>query len=290
MQANRINIPQGTDEWLNFRRGKISASKVPIILSLSPYQTALGLYEEETGLRERQACSPHMQKGLDIEDEVRDYFFRSRGIKMSPAVVQHPNNNIFIASLDGLSECGNYILEIKNNNETYHLMAKESKLPEHYYSQVQMQLYVTNLKFAYYLSHRQGDYALVLVDRDESFIIDMVVKLLDFKRRLDDFDPPPMTDRDYEDMSSDAELSTLAWQYKEQCRISKESEANASQIKRQMQEKIGDKSARGANWKITKVKRKGNIDYETIIHEKIPEIDLESYRKSETVSFRISVN
>jgi len=41
---------QNTPEWLAFRKGKITASKIPVIMGESPYQTAYGLYLQEKDL------------------------------------------------------------------------------------------------------------------------------------------------------------------------------------------------------------------------------------------------
>lgn len=289
MQANRIVLEQGTPEWHEFRRGKISASKVPIILGFSPYASPLMLYEEEMGLREPQATSAHMQRGLDVEDQVRDWFFKTYGIEVFPCVIQSISNPLFIASLDGINSINTCIVEIKNNNKEYHEMAKSGKLPEHHRAQVNFQMFVAGFHDCWYISFNQGDYALVVVKRDQDYIDDMIPKLIDFKRRLDEFDPPAPTDKDYEDLSNDYVLRDLTAQYEDDMRSAKALTERAERHKKMIIERIGEKNAKGVNWKVTKYVTKGRLDYDTILdHFKI-DPDLEQFRKKGSVSYRITV-
>lgn len=283
----RIQFEQGSDLWLEFRRGKISASKTGIILGHSIYQTPFQLYEEEMGLRDPQPQRAHMTRGLEIEDHVRDWFRDKYGIKVKPAVVQHATNPIFIASLDGLSADDETIVEIKNNNESYHLMAKDGILPESYKAQVQFQIFVCDLPMAYYISHRHEECIVVLVKRDQSYIDDMVAKCLDFKRRLNEFDPPPLMDRDYEDLKHDSDLEKDIMLYNTDMRAMQFLKERMERKLKDIKERIGDKSAMGAGWKYTKYKVKGRVDWDAV--EELKQIDLNKYRKAESVSFRLTI-
>lgn len=285
----RIDLPQGSPEWLSFRQGKLSASKAGIIMGLSPYQTPFQLYEEEMGLRDPQPQRAHMTRGLEVEDQVREWFFMNTSIRVFPAVVQHATNPIFIASLDGLSKDGKTIVEIKNNNEGYHLLAKDGTLPAMYLAQVQFQMFVTGLSEAYYISHRQDSCIMVPVKRNQSYIDDMVEKCLDFKRRLNEFDPPPLMDRDYEDLKHDADLEKDIMLYNADLRSMQFLKERMERKLKGIKERIGDKSAMGAGWKYTKYKVKGRIDWDTMLEQEKLDIDLDQYRKAESVSFRLTI-
>lgn len=289
-KLNRIEIPQGTEAWHQFRRGKISASKVPIILGISPYQTPLQLYEEEMGLREPQAQQAHMTRGLEVEDEVRDWFYFHSKIEVFPCVIQHADTPMFIASLDGMSADGKTIIEIKNNNKEYHEMAKEDKIPVNYMAQMQFQMYVCGLDKCHYISHRQGEFVEVMVYKSDVLLHDMIHKLHDFKRRLNDFDPPPLSDKDYEDMSHDSEINSMMAHYHNAQEKAKEWEVRADVCKKQILEKIGDRNAKGTNWKITKYSRQGNVDYDAILDHHNIDVDLSKFRKKGSISYRITID
>ena len=168
-------------------------------------------------------------------------------------------------------------------------MAKDGMLPPHYEAQVQFQMFVTGLSEVFYISHRQGDYAVVRVKRDQGYIDDMIVKLLDFKRRLIDFDPPPLTERDYEDMSHDADLEKDIMLYNTDLRAMNFLKERIERKKADIVARIGDKNAKGAGWKVSRYSTKGRVDYDAAFeYYKVP-ADLEQFRKAETVSYRISV-
>jgi putative phage-type endonuclease len=289
MQANRITLEQGTTEWHEFRRGKISASKVPIILGLSPYASPLQLYEEEMGLREPKAQSKHMTDGLEVEQKVRDWFFDQYHVEVFPCVLQSIENPLFIASLDGMSADGKTIVEIKNNNKDSHEMARNGILPANYAAQVQFQMFVCGLIECFYISHRQGDYAVVVVKRDQDYIDEMIPKLLDFKRRLTDFDPPPMTERDYEDMSDDSDLYGIVARYKRATEAIKQAENDAEYYRRLIKERVGEKNAKGQGWKFTRYQVQGRVDYDAVLRQYNVDANLEQFRKKGSFSYRLTI-
>jgi len=156
-------------------------------------------------------------------------------------------------------------------------------------AQLQHQLYVTGLRACSYISHRQNDIAVVLVGRDEEYIIDMVAKELDFKRRLEEFDPPPLTERDYEDLSHDTQLAKLIEIYEEDTLRIKQIQQRVDILKKDIKEIIGDKNAKGNGWKMTKYKVTGRVDYDTMIEQLLPDANLEQFRKPDSFGYRITV-
>jgi putative phage-type endonuclease len=279
---------QQTNEWLDFRRGKLSASKAPVILGASPYATPYQLFEEELGLRETQKSTPYMQKGLDCEAEARDWFLMETGIHVSPSVEVHPDNPLFIASLDGISEKRDTIVEIKNNNKNFHDMAHSGKIPDFHFIQLQHQMYVTGMKESHYLSWRKDDPLFLRIARDDDFIADMIAKELEFKKCIDDLVPPPLTDRDYCDLSHDLVLSEVYRQYELNKRLQKEYEAKAESFKTQMLTIAGDRNVKGSGFMMTRYMTKGRVDYDKLITNHCPNVDVDIYRKDPTISYRIT--
>jgi len=108
-----------------------------------------------------------MREGLRLEPIARELFAIQNGIEMFPRVVV---NDWAMASLDGMSECGKYIVEIKCPGEKDHLLALQGKIPEHYYPQLQHQLYVTGLQSIFYYSFDGTDGVTIVVKRDDAYI------------------------------------------------------------------------------------------------------------------------
>lgn len=281
-------MEQRSKEWFDARKGKLTASKAPIILGISPYQTPFELWEEELGLRDPKPQTAAMSLGLEIEDDAREYFLMQTGIETVPEVIFKDQH--FMASLDGYNREHQVVLEIKRNNKDYHEMAKNGKVPDHHFCQIQHQLYCTGFDQCHYLSWgTDGTKYLVIVPKDAGYIAQMVEKELAFKKMLDTFVAPPLTERDYEDLTDDAELANDASLYKHYLSIQKEYENKAEFIKNRMLEKIGDRSAKGHGFKLTRYTVKGRLDYAKMIEkESLTEI-AEKYRKESTVSYRLTV-
>lgn len=285
----KIDLPQGSPQWLALRKGKLSASKAAIILGYSDYQTPFMLWEEELGLREPQASAPHMQRGLEIEDIAREWFFNHMRIEVFPAVVQHPDKPEFIASLDGLSLNNRVILEIKYNRKELHEYTRQGQICEMHNTQMQHQMFVTGLNECYYLSYRENDPILFKVNRDEVFITYMIEKELDFKRCVDDLIPPELTEKDYEDLSHDGALECLMYNYSQDLKSLKFLQERIDKNKLEIMQKVGSKNAKGTHWKVTRYTQKGKINYDTVLEHYKIDTDLEQFRKPSTVSYRITV-
>lgn len=283
-----VQIEQSTPIWHIWRKGKLSASKSAIILGLSPYLTPLQLFEEEIGIREPKKSAPHMQRGLDIEDEARHWFYRETGQLMKPATFEH-EKPIFIASLDGYNEGRKTILEIKNNNKEYHESVKQGRIPESHYCQLQHQMFVTELDKSNYLSYRKGDEVLKVIKRNDDFIADMIEKELEFKRMCDDLIPPPLTDRDYEDVSHDLELEEMILKYNRMSHEAKSYENMCKELKDQIKERVGNKNSKGKGFKLTKYASRAIVDYDKLIANHCPNVNLKEYTKPTTYAYRITM-
>ena len=146
MEAHLI---QGTDEWLHYRTSKITATDACVIMGASKWKTKLELYNEKINENTNVFMNDRMKRGTDLEPMARELFCIQNGIEVSPRVI---TKEWAMASLDGMSECGNYIVEIKCPGEKDHDLALSGKVPDHYYPQIQHQLYVTGLDWAFYYS------------------------------------------------------------------------------------------------------------------------------------------
>lgn len=284
----KIDIQQSTPEWHAWRKGKLSASKSSIILGLSIYQTPFELWEEVLGLSDPKPSSAHMQRGLDVEDEARQWLWERLGMEFKPTCWEHVNP-VYISSLDGMNSTHSCIVEIKNNNVGYHEMARSGNIVPMHLCQMQHSMFVTDLEFCSYLSWRKGDPILKQVMRDQPFIDYMIPKLLDFKRMCDDLEPPPLTDRDYVDMSDDIRLFALSCDYENKNSLMKALEKTCKNLKEEIKEKIGNRNAKCKQFKLTKYPTRAIIDYDKLIADHCPNVDLKPYTKPTTYAYRITM-
>ena len=129
---------QGSDEWFQFRLGKVSASRVADIMAKTKsgpaasrvnYQMEL-LCQRLTGEREESFVSTAMQRGTDLEPIARSAYEVATGIMVQETGAHtHPTISNFIASPDGL--CGDDgLVEIKCMNTANHVDFIRRKIPD----------------------------------------------------------------------------------------------------------------------------------------------------------------
>lgn len=148
MQATEYSgMEQGSIEWLNLRKTKITATDSCVIMGASHWKTKIQLYHEKMSPENKNFTNAAMQRGIDLEPVARDLFFIKTGIQMHPQVVV---SDWAMASLDGICDMGMHILEIKCPGPKDHAIALEGKVPDHYYPQLQHQMWVCNVHRMFY--------------------------------------------------------------------------------------------------------------------------------------------
>ena len=111
MFAEKIDLVQGSHEWLAFRKTKITATDAPVIMGVSPWKTKRQLYYEKLSDDNGSTFkSKRMQRGIDLEPLARDLFILNHGYMCKPCVIV---KDWAMASLDGMDESRQIIVEIK---------------------------------------------------------------------------------------------------------------------------------------------------------------------------------
>ncbi|MEN6512252.1 MAG: lambda-exonuclease family protein [Chloroherpetonaceae bacterium] len=281
MGACLIDIQQGSEEWLNLRKTKITATDSCVIMGTSHWKTRIQLYHEKKDPNYRSITNERMQRGIELEPVARDLFCYKYKTKMEPKVIV---KDWAMASLDGIN-AWNEILEIKCPGEKDHNLALSGKIPEHYYPQLQHQMYVCEAEKAYYFSFDGFDGVTIEVKRDDKYIEKMIEEEKKFYDCLLNNIPPELSENDYIEREDDIwKIQVEKWM-SVNSKI-KELELVEEQLRKELIELSLDSNTKGAGISLCKINRKGAVDY-----SKIPElknIDLEKYRKSSSVSWRIS--
>lgn len=282
------SLEQGALDWLYFRRSRVSASKIGIIMGLSPWRSQYMQWCEDVGLSEPQEQTAAMKRGSLMEpDALREYCLM-RGVEMKPAVVTHSEYPDFMASLDGINDDHTKIVEIKCPGQKGHEESRNGDVKPLYKCQVLWQMFCTGLSQCDYFSYDGENGYIIEIDRDDKLIEEMVIKAKEYLEFVRTLIPPPFTDLDYIDKSGDARLESLLLAYDRAVFNRKGAEALEKDLKDQIVVYCDNTNTKTQYGKITKVTTKGRIDYSKI--EVLKEIDLEKYRGNDIVSYRITVN
>jgi len=283
------NLPeQNTDEWKEWRRQKIGASDIPIIIGVSPYCTPLLLWKRKLGFEPEQQMHAGMRFGHENESHVRELMQQRLGYRLDDKTMQHKEHDWAIASLDGYNEEHDVLIEIKCCNKDDHAEAKEGRLPEKYYPQVQWQMFVSGCREAYYCSWNSDDLCVVEVPYDEDFIEKTFQEALQFRNCLLEYDPPAPSNRDHIEIDDpDFGENALAWQQ------AKETLEHAKQQEKFYRDKLieftDDGNCQGYGIRLTRVSQKGTIDWDKVCEKyNIDKKDLDEFRREQIGFWKIT--
>lgn len=193
------NIDQGSQEWLDLRMGKITASRLKDVLSKgrgsAPSKTRLSyMYqlaaEILTGEREEGFTNKYMEWGNEWEDSARAAYELKNNIEVKEvAFIEHDAGKIGV-SPDGLVG-ENGLLEIKCPKTTTQISWYLSgKVPPEHYDQIQGQIWISERDWCDFVSYDpringESGYFEVRVLRDDSHISKICKECREFLIELD---------------------------------------------------------------------------------------------------------
>lgn len=277
----KLILNQGTAEWLSLRNNKIGASDAPIILGLSPWKTPYQLWQIKMGLVETPQTQA-MKRGIDLEPIARQKFIEIIGCDVFPIVALHDDISFMLASFDGVSENGKIVVEIKCPGREDHEKAMDGIIPEKYIPQLQHQMEIANVSSMFYFSYSERSYKMIEINKDNAYIKDMISKEKDFWDCMQNLEAPNLIDKDYI-QREDEEWLMLAKEWIELCRLEQKKE----EVRMRLLEISGKSNTMGGGIKLSKIPRKGNVDYKSI--PELQGINLDKYRKSMIETYRIGV-
>ncbi|EDO7281976.1 hypothetical protein GJO23_02855 [Campylobacter coli] len=182
MNCKIIDLEQGSVEWLNFRKGKITASivascigeKGSFLSKEKAKELIQGVYEPYV--------SEAMKKGREYEELIRAKMEFIIGKDITPIVIQSLENELFMASLDGIdNEKTIYEFKYSTNNKEYEQVLKFKKPSSKYYAQIQFQLFVGGFeKCVFAVLNENDDLTYCMVKSDKEYQDFMLRKIDEF--------------------------------------------------------------------------------------------------------------
>lgn len=176
-----------TEAWLSLRECTLGASEVAAALGLNPYKSPLKLYLEKMGHREDLSGNEAVEFGVQMEGPIRQWFAKrypvverfNVEVQEYPFMLRHPDHYWLSASPDGVithPELGVGLIEIKTASERMWREWEADELPTMYYIQIQSQLAVTGLDYAYVVALVGRKLLWKFVPRNDE-VIDQIIDL-----------------------------------------------------------------------------------------------------------------
>lgn len=179
------NFSQGSDEWLQHKAGKWSASRAKDLMAKGQGKTRANLIadivaERMTGRYTEGFKNAAMDRGNELEQEAREAYEFEHGVSVEQVgFIDHPTIENCGASPDSLvGESG--LLELKCQNNARHIAAKlQGAHAKEYNKQIQFQLMVTGRKWCDCVSYNPNfppelQLAVTRVERDNEMIASFV--------------------------------------------------------------------------------------------------------------------
>lgn len=272
-------------EWLRWR--KIGSSDAAAIMGVSPWTTPYQLWEQKISGKQIQE-TPAMRRGKDLEPYAMSCFESMMGVKLESQVcVEHKDHHFITATLDGINEDKKILVEIKCPNAKTHSIASSGKeIPEHYMPQLQHQMEIKGYESMYYFSFDGQEGVILQVERDEDYGRELVDKETDFYRRILEWDPPELTDRDYISMDKDEVWFKLSERFKNVNIELKALSDEEKELRKALIHIAARKNSMGNGLKLSRSTQAGGIDYDRI--PELQNIDKEKYRKPSFDRWRFS--
>jgi putative phage-type endonuclease len=281
-------MEQRSAEWHLLRKSKIGASDAAPLMGVSPWKNSYDVWQEKCGTDIIEpAKNAWMQRGIDLEDEALRAFELATGLLVSPSVLFHSKYPWMMASLDGYEIEGKAAVEIKCPGVKDHEIAIAGIIPAKYYPQLQHQLAVTGLDKIYYMSYspdHETPKVILEVKRDDEYISKLIEVEREFYYQHMLTGIPPENPDKTKVMDS-YRWSNLVEEYKKFDFIEKDAAIRKEALKQQMIEESDSENARGNGITLTKVEKKGNINYQNI--PMLKTMDLEEFRKPGTSYWQV---
>lgn len=281
-QPRILDIQQGCPEWHALRKTKITATDSCVIMGVSPWKTKLRLYNEKISNDPPRQPDDRMQRGIDLEPIARDLFNLKTGLQMAPKVIV---KDWLMASLDGIDESAKCIVEIKCPGEKDHALAIQGRVPDHYFPQLQHQMFVSGIRTAFYFSFDGIDGVIVEVKMDDEYVNDMLDEERKFYECLINRVPPETSESDFVSRD-DCLWQECATKWKFLTESIRQLQEEEESLRKQLIFLSGESNTKGGGISLCQIRRKGSVDY-----SKVPQlagIDLEQYRKSPVNTWRIT--
>lgn len=282
MNFKYLKLIQGSDEWLAYRRTKITSTDAAIIMGVDEYTTPFERYQQKLGLSPETYVTSAMRRGQLLEDAARDAYTRRTDNAMMPAVIESTLYPWLMTSLDGITPEENLILEIKCPKDW-----QVERVPECYWCQCQhhMICHDSQRMHIYFYSGSDDAGELFCVELDQEWKERYLKASEAFHRCIMTRTSPPLTERDLE-QRNDEEWINAAKIWQAAKRLLDEAKQGEQEARDMLKDLANDRSCEGGGVRLRKSVQAGVVDY-----SKIPElsgINLEEFRKPSIIKWTIT--
>lgn len=284
-------MQQQSPEWFKARVGRITGSMVGAILECAPYMSrsdalrsmVRSYHKADSEFKGNIAT----EWGNNNEDGARWDYEMETGNDVKPAFFDTKEDWLG-ASPDGyIGDDG--LVEIKcpfGIRSKQPPVFKTLEEQPHYYAQIQIQLYVTDRKWCDFWQWTPHGSRLERVELDQQWLDENLPVLRQFYAfYLSELDNPEHLEPLRKEINTD-ETKRLLDEYDQLSDAVANAQERQKEVKQAIIDAAGDRNALMWGRKLTKVERKGNVQYAKV--KELKGVDLEPYRGKGSSSWKIT--
>lgn len=288
-------IEQRSDAWFKQRKHKITGSNIGAAIGVNPWKTPddliRSMVREYHGAESEFVGNIATEYGQLHEPLAQmNYQALTGNFVEECGFFEHPEYDWLGASPDGLVN-DDVVLEIKApfglRNKTGDDLAFKTALDQpHYYAQMQMEMGVTGRKVCHFYQWTPNGENLEVVNYDAAWWSEYLPVLEEFYARyLLELDNPEHLEEKFKEINTLGAMSMIE-EYDELGATIDDATARRKEILDSLIKMAKDRNAIIHGRKLTKVDRKGSVNYAAI--PELKGVDLEKHRKAPSQYWRFS--
>lgn len=288
-------IEQRSAEWFKQRTHKVTGSNIGAAIGVNPWKTQDDLIRSM--VREYHGAESEFQGNIATEYgqlheplAQMDYQNKTGNFVEECGFFVHPDYPWLGASPDGLVD-DDIVLEIKapfglRDKKGDDLVFKTALEQPHYYAQMQMEMGVTGRKVCHFYQWSQHGDSLEVVNYDDAWWSDNLPKLEAFYALyLSELDNPDHLEEKLKEINTLGAMSMIE-EYDQLSETIDDATARKKEILDDLIKMAKDRNSIIHGRKLTKVDRKGAVNYAAI--PELKGVDLELHRKKPSQYWRFS--
>lgn len=277
-------MEQRTEEWFKARTGLVTGSSVGAILGVDPNRTREDVMRDmvraANGASREFQGNIATQWGITHEDEAREDFERLSALKVEPAsFVVHPTETWIGASPDGFVG-DDALVEIKcpfGLRDKEEPQFKTARQQPHYYSQMQVQMFVTGRERCHFWQWTPRAVSHEIVEYDSEHVAEIMPQLRAFYDEYLQEAPEDHLEDPRSVIDTPRALQMIA-EYDDLTDAIEKAEERKKELLAEIVKVAKEKDAVFGGRKLTKVERTGSISYASAIKVLAPGANLEPWR------------
>ncbi len=274
-----IQLIQKTEDWNAWRKRHIGGSEISSIMGVNPWKNAYTLWLEKTGRKEADEMNFAMRRGLALEEEaLREYTRQTNNFVVKQERLEHDKWSIAGANIDGITEDGFTLVEIKCPGKKTIEKCEKGKIDKHYLYQCQWYLMITKAKECHFFCYDQKKTALLVIESNLSLQKELLNRAINFwEYNVKNDIAPEVTTKDYI-LIDDPNFKSLAEKYLQIEENLKELEKAKKVLKEKILDFGDDGNFKGSGISANINSPKKRIDWDRVCQKyNISEKDLEEF-------------